>query len=215
MLNEYDFFVFDCDGVILCSNQMKSDAFALALDGEKDEDISAFIHYHRVNGGISRYQKFSYYFEKMVPRHNAQEYIKNALLKYASIVKQGLVECQLVPGVRQFLTILKDRGVACAVNSGGDEHEINMVFEQRGLDHYFQYIYGSPCTKRENMLRLYEAGFMSKSGIMFGDSKSDWDAACDAGLDFIFVAHESEWEEGSALSQGNVFFGIDNFSSLE
>jgi beta-phosphoglucomutase-like phosphatase (HAD superfamily) len=34
ILCDYDFVVFDCDGVILKSNQLKSDAFAKALEGE-------------------------------------------------------------------------------------------------------------------------------------------------------------------------------------
>ena len=59
----YDFFIFDCDGVILESNKLKSDAFSEALPNEPSHLVEEFISYHKNNGGVSRYEKFKYYFE--------------------------------------------------------------------------------------------------------------------------------------------------------
>ena len=52
----FDFFVFDCDGVILDSNLLKTIAFSKSLP-EYPEKVSKFIDYHKANGGISRYKK--------------------------------------------------------------------------------------------------------------------------------------------------------------
>lgn len=215
MLKDYDFFVFDCDGVILCSNQLKSSAFAAALEGEAEDDIKAFVNYHQANGGVSRYRKFAHYFENMAPRADAATALERALSKYAEIVQRDLLQCPLVPGVEELLHALKTRGAPCAVNSGGDESELHVVFEKRGLMPYFHQVLGSPKTKSQNMQLLADAGFMRGKGMMFGDSKSDFNAAAEFGLDFMFVTHESEWVDGRAVCKDAGFSIINDFLSLK
>ena len=39
--NQYDFAVFDCDGVILDSNEIKTQAFRESLPGQPDELVEA------------------------------------------------------------------------------------------------------------------------------------------------------------------------------
>ena len=57
-IDDYDVFIFDCDGVILDSNILKSEAFEHALTLEDKSDVERLIQYHKDNGGISRYEKF-------------------------------------------------------------------------------------------------------------------------------------------------------------
>lgn len=199
-MKAYDFVVFDCDGVVLQSNQVKSNAFAAALDGEPTDAVAAFVAYHKAHGGISRYQKFAYYFEHMQPREDAKAATQQALEKYAAIVQNELLHCPLIPAVEQYLQQLNQAGIPCAINSGGDEQELHGVFATRGLTQYFQYIFGSPTGKQENMQRLKALGFMQGAGVMFGDSKSDWLAAQAFGLDFVFITHETEWHDEQALA---------------
>ena len=40
-------FIFDCDGVILNSNEIKSNAFAQSLKDEPTDLVDAFIEYHK------------------------------------------------------------------------------------------------------------------------------------------------------------------------
>ena len=77
MLNsgQYTHAFFDCDGVILNSNKVKSEAFALALEGESPELVRKFVQYHQKNGGISRFVKFEYFFKHIKKQLN----YKNAL----------------------------------------------------------------------------------------------------------------------------------------
>lgn len=199
-MKAYDFVVFDCDGVVLQSNQVKSNAFAAALNGEPAEAVAAFVAYHKAHGGISRYQKFAYYFEQMQPREHAKAATQQALEKYATIVQTELLHCPLIPAVEQYLQQLNRAGTPCAINSGGDEQELHGVFAHRDLARYFKHIFGSPTGKQENMQRLKDLGFMQGSGVMFGDSKSDWLAAQAFGLDFVFITHETEWHDEQALA---------------
>ena len=50
-ISKYDYAIFDCDGVILNSNKIKSNAFAQSLNGESNDLVANFIEYHKQNGG--------------------------------------------------------------------------------------------------------------------------------------------------------------------
>ena len=214
----YDFYIFDCDGVILRSNQIKSDAFASALQGEPEQRIADFVEYHKSNGGVSRYEKFAHYYKHMRINQNSSDdttiLTQQAIERYAAIVRDELSSCELISGVLDFIQKLYAEGLPCAVNSGGDELELHHVFHVRGLDQYFKYIFGSPSSKHNNMERLKSAGFMNGSGVMFGDSRSDFVAAQSFALDFVYVQEESEWKEGAAVSAAHGYQIVPDFRSL-
>lgn len=210
----YNTVVFDCDGIILRSNRIKSDAFSDALPDEPDNMRTAFVAWHKANGGISRFAKFHYYFTVMAPRPDPDPYIDSAILRYGDLVKQRLITCDTGPGLDRVLSLLTERGIACSVNSGGSEMELHYVFAARGLDGAFQKVYGSPADKYTNMQRLREAGLLGGRGLMIGDSRSDFLAARKYGLDFAYVTLDSEWENGPAemaqeMIHGNVFTFTD------
>ena len=53
----YHSLIFDCDGVILNSNQIKSDAFYNVAKQFGDIAAKKLLKFHLENGGISRYKK--------------------------------------------------------------------------------------------------------------------------------------------------------------
>ncbi|MDX1757946.1 MAG: HAD family hydrolase, partial [Marinobacter sp.] len=57
-LSRYASWVFDCDGVILNSNRVKTEAFYQAALPYGESAARALVEYHVNNGGISRYAKF-------------------------------------------------------------------------------------------------------------------------------------------------------------
>ena len=61
---DYYSYVFDCDGVVLNSNKLKTECFRELLNKEKKEHVDLFIEYHVSNQGINRYEKLRYFFEK-------------------------------------------------------------------------------------------------------------------------------------------------------
>ena len=62
-LDTYDTFVFDCDGVILNSNEYKSEAFFKSTLKYGKENAKN-LRYHIKNGGISRNIKFKYFLKQ-------------------------------------------------------------------------------------------------------------------------------------------------------
>ena len=55
---DYDSYFFDCDGVILDSNEVKTKAFRDTLNFYNSNYTQEFLDYHISNNGISRENKF-------------------------------------------------------------------------------------------------------------------------------------------------------------
>ena len=210
-LSLYDYAVFDCDGVILDSNRLKTEAFARALEGDSEKYIDKMIAYHKANGGVSRYKKFRYYFQEINPHEDVEKNAKKAISRFAEIVQKELIECNHIPGVLDFINAVKKQGLSLFVVSGSDGEELREVFNKRKIDSLFSAIYGSPPTKTENMKKVKSRVGAQTKGIFFGDSRSDMEAAEGFGLDFIFVSGASEWSEGVSLVNKKHYCSIHDF----
>lgn len=190
-ISEYKTLVFDCDGVILNSNKLKTEAFYQAALPYGETAAQALVDYHVQNGGISRYRKFKYFLENLVGECDKYETLDDLLSAYASAVRSGLLECSVAPGLVKLRNHLPD--TRWLVASGGDQSELRQVFAARGIDHLFDGgIFGSPDTKEHILYREKEQGNIITPALFLGDSRYDYIAATQAGLDFIFV---SGWTE--------------------
>lgn len=56
--------LFDFDGVLVESVDVKTRAFADLFKDEEDEIVEKVVNYHLKNSGISRYDKFRYYYKE-------------------------------------------------------------------------------------------------------------------------------------------------------
>ena len=188
--------IFDCDGVILQSNRLKSNAFGEVLMQYDPKVVKKFVAWHKETGGVSRFEKFAYFFREQLGLCDWEAKTDAACVDFGKIVFKSLCQCPFVPGFERFLAWLQQQNVPLAVNTGGAENEICEVFRIRGLLDNFQIVLGSPTTKFDNMLKLQEIGLLSAKTIYFGDSKLDLELARDFNLQFVYVEHESEWSKG-------------------
>ena len=195
-LADYRCALFDCDGVVLQSNGLKTEAFRDALYGEDPGLIDAFIDYHRCHGGISRYVKFRHFYQDMKQEKEHEHMAAAAVTRYARIAREGLASIGLVPGVMDMLEWFRTRMISCFIVSGGDQAELREVFHERGLDRYFAEILGSPTPKPELVMSLQETRRISMPAIYFGDARSYMETAMRYDLDFCLIHGYSEWEQG-------------------
>lgn len=195
----YSCAVFDCDGVILDSNPAKIAAFRAALADEDQAAVEAFIEEHRRTGGVSRYVKLDRFYRVFVPVDDPETATAKALERFSEAARAGLRGCLEVAGVRDLLAAMANRNIAIHVVSGGDQAEVCEALEVRGLAAFVSGIHGSPTTKREHIERLRSTGELLPGGIYFGDAELDMQLAETFGLDFVFVAGVSDWQEGRAV----------------
>lgn len=183
---------FDCDGVILDSNEIKSTAFFdVALEFTDESTAHEFMMYHQKNGGISRFKKFEYLFSSMLKQTSFEPDLEKALKRYGQTVLEKLLVCPMIPGIENFLRDLKDQRKY--VISGGKQVELEEVFKARGLSLYFEGIYGSPRDKFQLLTDLGLSRGVKNDGTYFGDSRLDFEAATEFGLDFVFISGKSEF----------------------
>lgn len=196
---DYDTLVFDCDGVILDSNRVKSDAFLSVTLPYGEREAHAFVDWHRRHGGISRNEKFAYFLDEIlrVPATGREPLLARLLGSYAAICARELLRCPLVPGVAALLEALPAR-ISAHVVTGGAQSEVRAVFAARGLARHFASVLGSPTSKRDNMHSLAASGAFGGRSLYFGDAELDMHLAEEFGLEFVYVYGVSEWPDGRA-----------------
>lgn len=185
-LTDYRTFVFDCDGVILDSNRVKTEAFYQAALPYGERAANALVDYHVENGGVSRYEKFDYFLREIVPEAEHGPGLKELLSEFANHVRGGLGTCEQAAGLAE----LRDHTSRARwlVASGGDQEELREVFKDRALAHRFDGgIFGSPDAKQDIVLRESASGRIQFPALFLGDSKLDWRVAQSCGLDFVFI----------------------------
>lgn len=197
-LSRYHTLVFDCDGVILDSNKIKTAAFYQAALPYGQPAAEALVRYHVANGGISRYKKFAFFMEHILnesaqTKSTSLAAIEDLLKHYAEAVAEGLMTCNVAEGLASLRR--QSSHARWLVVSGGDQSELRNVFRQRHIDYLFDGgIFGSPDTKEEILSREIASSNIQQPALFIGDSHYDYAAAQQAGLDFVFLHDWSEWQ---------------------
>lgn len=196
-IKKYNTLVFDCDGVILDSNHVKTEAFYLAALPYGEAAAKALKDYHVLNGGISRYKKFYYFLQEIVPEKaaNIQGPTYDQLLaRFSKHVYEGLLSCDIAEGLNELRKLTWDAN--WLIVSGGDQNELRELFAERCIAELFDGgIYGSPDTKESILDRERKIGNIGNKALFLGDSRYDYEAAQTSNLDFIFLYKWTEFSE--------------------
>ena len=219
-LARYATIIFDCDGVLLDSNRVKTEAFRTAASPWGSPAAEELVTYHIANGGISRYEKFAYFLGQILPTH-VSDYapgrhgpgLETMLATYANEAREGLMNCAVAEGLTELrATTSRSRWL---IVSGGDQNELRHVFHQRGLAQLFDGgIYGSPDTKKEILRREIDQGTVQSPSIFLGDSRADHQAASEHDIDFLFVSGWTDLPEWKAYVASHGLNQIPAISTL-
>jgi len=192
-LKKYKTIVFDCDGVILDSNVVKTEAYFRTAKnlGATDTQAQKLVDYHVKLGGISRYHKFDWYVRDVLKKPVNDKAIQVLLDEFGRELEVGLMNCSIADGLQELRNITAD--AKWMILSGGDQQEIRDLFARRDLAKLFDGgLFGSPDDKVKVLAREKANGHLQMPALFIGDSKYDHEASSNAGLDFIFV---SDWTE--------------------
>lgn len=181
--------IFDLDGVIIESAEIKTKAFEL-LFADYPDKLPEMIDYHKRNAGISRYVKFRHFYEKILEQELSPEKEKELGDRFSQIVLEEIIKAPLVAGAEDFLKSNHRRYLQFVV-SGTPEEELRYILRQRSLDIYFQGTYGTPRTKPELIKQiLAEHQLFNSEAVFIGDVESDKIAAVEADITFIARVNE-------------------------
>jgi phosphoglycolate phosphatase-like HAD superfamily hydrolase len=212
-LIKYKTWFFDCDGVLLDSNQLKSESFyEVALPYGK-ENAQALVECNKRLGGVTRFEKFRYFFETILGKKTFEKELEKALHNFSTLVCEKLISCPETSGVRDFLSSLPTNTRKYVV-SGGAQSEIQYVFKQRGLDIYFNGIYGSPDSKEAIMGNRVRSSDIEYPAVFIGDSQYDYEIAMRFNLDFFFMIKYTEFKNWKSYFVNKRVKIIESFNDL-
>lgn len=193
-IHSYSTVIFDCDGVVLDSNAVKTRAFYETAVEFGSVAADQLVEYHKANGGVSRFRKFEYFLANIAPRVKDIPSLDELVGTYASLVKRGLLESQVEPG----LTIVREAtpDSKWLIVSGGAQDELRSVFQEKGITSLFDGgIFGSPDSKEEILAREIEDENIVKPALFVGDSRYDYEAAQEHDIDFLFIKQWTEFSD--------------------
>lgn len=185
--NKYNTIILDCDGVILNSNPVKSEAFfKLAQKYGNSKIAEEFLDYHKQNGGVSRYEKFRYLYKSIMKTDICDGELRGICVEYSTLVYDNLIACELADEINRLRK--RNRHLPLAVVSGSDQKELRRLFTDRELNEVFtKGVFGSPDTKEDVMNSQFASGQFTYPAIFFGDSQLDYFVAKKFKCDFVFV----------------------------
>ena len=191
----YKNYVFDCDGVILDSNHIKTDAMKILVEPYGKQVTEEYINFHRQNAGLPRLKKFIHLFENILNIKDSSSYkvdLEKLMENFQKITIEKLKSSNEIIGVRKYIEKLPIESKKFIV-SGAPQEDLEIILNYKNLTPFFNEICGSPKTKKENFNFLKSKYDLSNS-IFFGDSMIDYNMAMEFNMDFVFIYGKSDFD---------------------
>ena len=202
--------IFDFDGVIAESVQVKTDAFA-ELYAQYGRDIeNKVVEHHEANGGISRFKKIKFYHESFLNKAITKEEITDLANQFSQLVVEKVINATYVPGVLEYIQ-KSFMHYKLFISTGTPTKEIKQILDGRKIAHFFTDVFGSPDKKTVHINNIeINYGLKSNELIFYGDSNSDLDAAENAQIPFVLI--KNKFNQTLSNSYGGKI--INNFIDL-
>lgn len=190
--------IFDFDGVLVESVDIKTRAFAELFRAEGGSVVKKVIAYHLLNTGVSRFEKFVYIYKNILKRRLNRQVYRDLCDRFSRLAAEKVIEAPYVLGAREFLDS-QSAVYDCFVVSATPQDEIREIVKKRKMEHYFKAVYGAPCAKAAAVAKILRERRLLPGEIVYvGDALGDYKAARANKIRFI-----------ARKTPGDLFEGID------
>lgn len=191
-MNNIKVILWDFDGVIMNSNEVRDFGFQEVLKDYPSEQVEKLMKYHNENGGLSRYVKFNYFFNEIRGDKINQDEINKWAGKFSEIMLKNLKnEALLIQETIQFIKN-NHKDYTMHIVSGSDQQELREICSAIGITPYFKSIHGSPIHKNilvQELLEKYD--YNPFECILIGDSINDYQASVVNNIYFLSYNNSS------------------------
>jgi HAD superfamily hydrolase (TIGR01549 family) len=188
----YQAFIFDFDGVIVDSTNVKRDCF-LQFYRRWPEHFNHMQKYTESAKGTSRYDQFKELLKKQnIAEPLWEKKLAEYSLEFSLLTKKFVAEAALVDGILEFLSFLNRKKIPVAVVSNTPHEELIYLIKLKNLETYFEFIFGATKEKRkvENLNTiLSHKNFPLKQSVLIGDTVEDFKAAQKVGISLLGIRH--------------------------
>ena len=183
---------FDFDGVLAESVDVKTNAYAFLFQEEGEEIVQRIVDFHLKNGGVSRFEKFRSFYSDILRRPLSEERFQELCTRFSHLVLDEVVAAPWVEGAKEFL-VQNEKEYTFAVVSGTPENELEEIVRRRRMDHFFDSVKGSPKDKVTLLSEVMDEYHLKPEEMVFiGDAQTDWFAARETGVPFLWRCASSE-----------------------
>lgn len=176
--------VLDFDGVILESNDVKTEAFRDVF-ARFPEHCKAMMAYHLANLSEPRFVKFDYLLERL--GHPGEAVLRAELAAdFSRRVLERLASVPFVVGAEAFLREVTPR-LPVYLASVTPAEDLDAILERRGLRAWFRDVYGCPPWTKPSAVRdvLRREACAPHDALLLGDSAGDQRTATETGVEFV------------------------------
>lgn len=177
--------VFDFDGVLVESLDIKTKAFADLYQPCGDAIVRQVVAFHQAHGGVSRFDKIRHFEHTFLGRQILEDEILKKAEVFSRLVEEAVIACPEVSGATELLRFLSSQ-LPCFVASATPEPELRRIVHRRGWNDFFPGVFGAPATKKEILRNiLHSTRKPANECLMVGDAKTDFEAARLSGMRFV------------------------------
>jgi len=177
--------LFDFDGVLVESVDIKTKAFAKLFENEGPEIVNKVVEYHLANGGVSRFKKFDYIYRELLKKQITNVNRMELGNKFAKLVVENVLNAPWISGVQEFLENYSEK-LDLYVVSGTPDNELKFIVEKKNVSKYFKGVFGSPATKGDLIKDiLLTHSYKNENVVFVGDAITDLNGALEANVSFI------------------------------
>lgn len=181
--------VFDFDGTLVQSVQIKHDAFYAAAAGIPGAAAELKLILDDPAAG-DRYKIFANLAARLGNTGGADP--RALAARYTTICFDKISVCPEVPGAQECLRTLKRRGVRLFLHSRTPIDALQSLVQARRLARYFDAVWGAPMHRAEALrLALADVGCPPGEAVLVSDDGFDVSIAAQAGTHFVGVASGS------------------------
>lgn len=187
----YDAIIFDFDGVLVDTVDIKTQGFVELFKQYGNDVVKKVVDYHIKNGGISRSEKFKYYYKNLLHKDISYEELDMLCEQYSALTLKPSIDAPWILGAKEFLEAnYKDKNFY--IVSGISNNDLHLIVKKRKMRKYFKGIVGSPPAKEIILKNIIEKNYYKPTKTLYlGDSLSDIKSAEVVGLKFIGVGKQS------------------------
>ena len=179
--------IFDYDGTIADSVNIKTEAFAELYRPFGDEIERKVVQYHLSHGGVSRFDKFRYFHKQFLDINLEESKVLKLSQDFSKLVIEKVINAPYISGAFEFI-LNNNEKYDMFISTATPTDEIIEILNRKNLKKYFKDIKGSPESKIDHVQQIIAANnYLKNETVFIGDSDSDREAASKNNIPFVAV----------------------------
>lgn len=177
MFSRFQTILWDFDGVILDSVHIRDEGYRHVLQNYPEKHVQRLIEFQQLNGGLSRYVKFRYFYEEILGREISDAKVNDFASHFSEYMKKKLTDTGLLIDDTINFIAANHQKFNMHIVSGSDQNELRYLCKLLKISTYFRSIHGSPTPKITLVKNiLNQENYNPNNVVLIGDSINDFDA---------------------------------------